>query len=82
MIRFIQSYASPNSIAESTIFKMVSNFFNGNVIAVPFYDKETRNLSAAESRKLGFKNYKEAQNGDILFGWGLMLYYIHGLEAS
>ena len=66
MIRFIQSYASPNSIGESFIFKMVKDAFDGNVIAVPFYDKKTRNLSAAESRKFGFKNYKDAQKGDIL----------------
>ena len=70
MIRFIQSYASPNSIGDSFIFKMVKDAFDGNIIAVPFYDKKTRNLSAAECRNFGFKNYKEAQNGDILFGWG------------
>lgn len=70
MIRFIQSYAAPDSIGESTIFKMVQKHFDGQVVPVPFYDKKVRLLSSKECREFGFKNCDEANNGDILFGWG------------
>ena len=70
MIRFIQSYAAPDSIGESTIFKMVQKHFDGQVVPVPFYDKKVRLLSTRERCEFGFKNCDDANNGDILFGWG------------
>lgn len=70
MIRFIQSYAAPDSIEESTIFKMVQKHFDGQVVPVPFYDKKVRLLSTRERCEFGFKNCDDANNGDILFGWG------------
>ena len=70
MIRFIQSFAAPESIEESTIFKMVQKHFDGHVVPVPFYDKKARLLSRKECCEFGFKNCDDASNGDLLFGWG------------
>lgn len=68
MIRFIQSYAAPDSIGNSAIFKMVLKHFNGQAKPIPFYDKTVRLLSSKECREFGFTNYDEAKDGDILFG--------------
>lgn len=71
MIRFIQSYAAPDSIGNSAIFKMVLNHFNGKAKPIPFYAKTVRLLSSKECREFGFANYDDAKDGDILFGWGV-----------
>ncbi len=70
MIRFVQSYASPGSIGDTAIFKMVSEHFDGNVVAIPYCDEKVRNLSRKECFKLSFNVYDEAKNGDVIFGWG------------
>ena len=49
MIRFIQSYAVPESIGDSTIFKAVVSHFKDDVVVVPFYSERVRNLSKKES---------------------------------
>lgn len=70
MIRFIQSYAAPDSIGNSVIFKMVLKHFNDKAKPIPFYAKTERLLSSKECREFGFANYDDAKDGDILFGWG------------
>lgn len=70
MIRFIQSYAAPDSIGNTAIFKMVLKHFNGQVKPIPFYDTKVRLLTRNECCRFGFTNYDEAKDGDILFGWG------------
>lgn len=61
MIRFIQSYAVPESIGDSTIFKAVVSHFKDDVVVVPFYSERVRNLSKKECINIGFQNYKEAK---------------------
>lgn len=70
MIRFIQSYAAPDSIGNSVIFKMVLKHFNDKAKPIPFYAKTERLLSSKECREFGFANYDDAKDGDILFGLG------------
>lgn len=70
MLIFGQSYASPQSMADSTIYKKIFAHFKGDVKLVSLFAKRTRNLTKREEVKLGYHCYKLAKNNDILFGWG------------